>query len=117
TLQAFARAVFGEQREIRLRPDFFPFTEPSVEVDVSCFNCSDGVSADGLRCSVCKGNAWLEILGAGMVDPNVFGYVREHGYDPEQVQGFAFGMGVERIAMLKHGIPDLRIFYENDVRF
>src|SRR5436309_7808864 len=117
TLQAFARAVFGEQREIRLRPDFFPFTEPSVEVDVSCFNCSDGVSADGLRCPICKGTAWLEILGAGMVDPNVFGYVREHGYDPEQVQGFAFGMGVERIAMLKHGIPDLRIFYENDVRF
>jgi phenylalanyl-tRNA synthetase alpha chain len=117
TLQAFARAVFGEQREIRLRPSFFPFTEPSVEVDVSCFNCIGGVTADGERCSICKGTAWLEILGSGMVDPNVFGYVREHGYDPEQVQGFAFGMGIERIAMLKHGIPDLKLFYENDVRF
>jgi phenylalanyl-tRNA synthetase alpha chain len=117
TLQAFARAIFGEQREIRLRPDFFPFTEPSVEVDVSCFNCNGGVTAAGDRCSICKGTAWLEILGAGMVDPNVFGYVRERGYDPEQIQGFAFGMGVERIAMLKHGVPDLRMFYDNDVRF
>jgi phenylalanyl-tRNA synthetase alpha chain len=117
TLQVFARAVFGEQREIRLRPDYFPFTEPSVEVDVSCFNCAGGVTPEGNRCPICKGTAWLEILGAGMVDPNVFGYVREHGYDPEQVQGFAFGMGVERIAMLKHGVPDLRMFYENDVRF
>ena len=117
TLEAFARAIFGERREIRLRPDFFPFTEPSVEVDVSCFNCVGGVTAEGERCPVCKGNAWLEILGAGMVDPNVFGYVREHGYDPDEVQGFAFGMGIERIALLKHGIPDLRMFYENDVRF
>jgi len=117
TLQAFARAIFGEQREIRLRPSFFPFTEPSVEVDVSCFNCARGVTADGERCPICKGSAWLEILGSGMVDPNVFGYVREHGYDPEQIQGFAFGMGIERIAMLKHGIPNLRLFYENDVRF
>jgi phenylalanyl-tRNA synthetase alpha chain len=117
TLLAFARAIFGPEREIRLRPDFFPFTEPSVEVDVSCFNCTDGVSADGERCSICKGTAWLEILGAGMVDPNVFGYVREHGYDPERIQGFAFGMGVERIAMLKHRLPDLRLFYDNDIRF
>jgi phenylalanyl-tRNA synthetase alpha chain len=127
TLQVFARAVFGEEREIRLRPDFFPFTEPSVEVDVSCFNCTGGVIAaprasgsepvDGSRCPICKGTGWLEILGAGMVDPNVFDNVREHGYDPEQVQGFAFGMGVERIAMLKHGVPDLRMLYENDIRF
>jgi phenylalanyl-tRNA synthetase alpha chain len=117
TLLAFARAVFGSERQVRLRPDFFPFTEPSVEVDVSCFNCTDGVTAAGERCSICKGSAWLEILGAGMVDPNVLGYVREHGYDPEQVQGFAFGMGIERIAMLKHGIPDLRLFFENDIRF
>jgi phenylalanyl-tRNA synthetase alpha chain len=117
TLQAFARAIFGPEREIRLRPDFFPFTEPSVEVDVSCFNCVGGVTADGQRCSICKGTGWLEILGAGMVDPNVFEYVREYGYDPEQVQGFAFGMGIERIAMLKHGVPDLRLFYDNDVRF
>jgi phenylalanyl-tRNA synthetase alpha chain len=117
TLQAFARAMLGERREIRLRPSFFPFTEPSVEVDVSCFNCVAGVTADGVRCSICKGNAWLEILGSGMVDPNVFGYVREHGYDPEQVQGFAFGMGIERVAMLKHGIPDLKLLYQNDIRF
>jgi phenylalanyl-tRNA synthetase alpha chain len=117
TLLAFARAIFGPEREVRLRPDFFPFTEPSVEVDVSCFNCAGGVTAEGQRCSICKGAGWLEILGAGMVDPNVFGYVREYGYDPEQVQGFAFGMGIERIAMLKHGVPDLRLLYDNDVRF
>jgi phenylalanyl-tRNA synthetase alpha chain len=117
TLLAFARAVFGEEREVRLRPHFFPFTEPSVEVDVSCFNCVDGITADGERCPLCKGTSWIEILGAGMVDPNVFGYVAEHGYDPERVQGFAFGMGIERIAMLKHGVPDLRVFYDNDIRF
>jgi phenylalanyl-tRNA synthetase alpha chain len=117
TLLTFARAIFGEEREVRLRPHFFPFTEPSVEVDVSCFNCVDGITAEGTRCPLCKGTSWIEILGAGMVDPNVFEYVRSNGYDPEQVQGFAFGMGIERIAMLKHGIPDLRLFYDNDVRF
>jgi phenylalanyl-tRNA synthetase alpha chain len=117
TLLTFARAIFGEERQVRLRPHFFPFTEPSVEVDVSCFNCTDGVTKDGERCPLCKGTAWIEILGAGMVDPNVFGYVKDHGYDPEQIQGFAFGMGIERIAMLKHGVPDLRLFYDNDVRF
>ena len=117
TLLAFARAIFGEEREIRLRPHFIPFTEPSVEADVSCFNCTGGITADGQRCPICKGTAWLEILGAGMVDPNVFEYVRDHGYDPEKVQGFAFGMGIERIAMLKHGVPDLRLLYDNDVRF
>jgi phenylalanyl-tRNA synthetase alpha chain len=117
TLLAFARAIFGDDREVRLRPHFFPFTEPSVEVDVSCFNCTDGITKDGQRCSLCKGTAWIEILGSGMVDPNVFEYVREHGYDPEQVQGFAFGMGIERIAMLKHGVPDLRLLYDNDIRF
>jgi phenylalanyl-tRNA synthetase alpha chain len=118
TLLAFARAIFGEQREVRLRPHFFPFTEPSVEVDVSCFQCSGtGVLDGGSRCNLCKGTGWLEILGSGMVDPNVFGYVRDHGYDPERHQGFAFGMGVERIAMLKHGVPDLRLFYDNDLRF
>jgi phenylalanyl-tRNA synthetase alpha chain len=116
TLLAVARAIFGDEREIRLRPDFFPFTEPSVEVDVSCFNCIDGVTSDGERCPLCKGTSWIEILGAGMVDPNVFAYVREHGYDPEQISGFAFGMGIERIAMLRHGVPDLRMFFENDVR-
>jgi phenylalanyl-tRNA synthetase alpha chain len=117
TLLAFARAIFGEDRRVRLRPHFFPFTEPSVEVDVSCFNCRDGFLADGSRCPLCKGEGWIEILGAGEVDPNVFEYVREHGYDPERHQGFAFGMGIERIAMLKHGVPDLRLFYENDLRF
>jgi len=127
TLLAFARAIFGEEREVRLRPHFFPFTEPSVEVDVSCFNCVDGIvgaprgSASepvvGQRCPLCKGTAWIEILGSGMVDPNVFEHVRQYGYDPERVQGFAFGMGIERIAMLKHGVPDLRLFYDNDIRF
>jgi phenylalanyl-tRNA synthetase alpha chain len=116
TLLAFARAIFGPERKVRLRPHFFPFTEPSVEVDVSCFNCVDGITAKGERCPLCKGTSWIEILGAGMVDPNVLAYVREYGYDPEQVQGFAFGMGIERIAMLRHGVPDLRLMYENDVR-
>jgi phenylalanyl-tRNA synthetase alpha chain len=123
TLLAFAKAVFGDEREVRLRPHFFPFTEPSVEVDVSCFNCKgSGFLRDGSRCNLCKGEGWLEILGAGEVDPNVYSYVpttaaNAPGYDPEKVQGFAWGMGVERIAMLKHGIPDLRLYYENDLRF
>ncbi len=117
TLLRFARAIYGEDREVRLRPHFFPFTEPSVELDVSCFNCRDGVTAEGERCSLCKGTSWIELLGAGMVDPNVFEYVRDYGYDPEKVQGFAFGMGIERIAQLKHGLPDMRLLYDNDVRF
>jgi phenylalanyl-tRNA synthetase alpha chain len=116
TLLAFARAIFGEDRQVRMRPHFFPFTEPSVEVDVSCFNCRDGFLADGGRCPLCKGEAWIEILGAGMVDPNVLEHVRECGYDPEKYQGFAFGMGIERIAQLKHGLPDLRLLFDNDVR-
>jgi phenylalanyl-tRNA synthetase alpha chain len=118
TLLAFARAMFGEERDVRMRPHFFPFTEPSVEVDVSCFQCAgQGFLGDGSRCPLCKGERWIEVLGAGMVDPNVFEHVREHGYDPERVQGFAFGLGVERVAMLKHEVPDLRLFYDNDVRF
>jgi phenylalanyl-tRNA synthetase alpha chain len=123
TLLAFARAVFGDERDVRLRPHFFPFTEPSVEVDVSCFHCGGkGFLKDGTRCYLCKGEGWLEVLGAGEVDPNVYSYVpttdaNSPGYDPEKVQGFAWGMGVERIAMLKHGIPDLRLYYENDLRF
>jgi phenylalanyl-tRNA synthetase alpha chain len=117
TLDEFARAIFGPERRTRFRPGFFPFTEPSVEVDVSCFRCAGtGELGDGSRDPLCKGTGWIEILGAGMVDPNVFGFVRENGYDPEAVQGFAFGMGIERIAMLKHGVPDLRKFFENDVR-
>jgi phenylalanyl-tRNA synthetase alpha chain len=109
TLLAFSRAIFGPDREIRLRPHFFPFTEPSVEVDISCFM----EHVPGTRCPVCRDTGWLEILGAGMVDPNVFGHV---GYDAERLSGFAFGMGIERIAMLKHGIPDLRLLYDNDLR-
>ena len=117
TLDALARGIFGPERETRFRPGFFPFTEPSVEVDVSCFGCGGtGRLPDGSRDPLCKGVGWIEILGSGMVDPNVFGFVRENGYDPERVQGFAFGMGIERIAMLKHAIPDLRKFFENDVR-
>ncbi len=118
TLLAFARAVFGDEREVRLRPHFFPFTEPSVEVDVSCFQCNGtGHLKDGARCNICKGEGWIEILGAGEVDPNVYGYIDDDRYDAEKVQGFAWGLGIERIAALKHGVPALRLFYENDVRF
>ncbi len=114
-LLEFARAIFGPEREIRLRPHYFPFTEPSVEVDVSCFACGGtGVLPGGGRDNLCKGSGWIEILGSGMVDPNVFGFV---DYDPERYQGFAFGMGIERIAMLRHGVPDLRLFFDNDLPF
>jgi phenylalanyl-tRNA synthetase alpha chain len=117
TLDEMLRAIFGAGREARMRPHFFPFTEPSVEFDVSCFQCEgSGELAGGERCNLCKGIGWIEIGGAGMVDPNVLGFVESHGYDPERVQGFAFGMGVERIAMLRHGVPDLRRFFDNDVR-
>lgn len=107
TLETFARRMFGEDRRVRFRPHFFPFTEPSAEVDVSCNMCG------GVGCRVCKWTGWLEILGAGMVDPNVFSYV---GYDAEKWSGFAFGMGVERIALLKYGVPDIRYFFDNDLR-
>ena len=114
-LLEFARAIFGPEREIRLRPHYFPFTEPSVEVDVSCFACGGtGMLPGGGRDNLCKGSGWIEILGSGMVDPNVFGFV---DYDPERYQGFAFGMGIERIAMLRHGVPDLRLFFDNDLPF
>jgi phenylalanyl-tRNA synthetase alpha chain len=117
TLLALCRAIFGEEREVRLRPHFFPFTEPSVEVDVSCFQCGgSGSLDDGERCNLCKGQGWIEILGAGMVDPDVLGFVEGNGYDPERVQGFAFGIGIERVAMLRHAVPDLRRFFDNDVR-
>jgi phenylalanyl-tRNA synthetase alpha chain len=118
TLQEAARALFGPERETRLKPDYFPFTEPSVQVDVSCFACGGSGRLDGgERDPLCKGTGWIEILGAGMVHPNVFGFVDSDAYDPATTQGFAFGMGIERIAMLKHAIPDLRLFFENDVRF
>jgi len=108
TLMKLLRELFGENVRMRLRPSFFPFTEPSAEVDISCVMC------DGAGCRVCKQTGWLEILGSGMVHPNV---LEMSGYDPSKVSGFAFGMGVERIAMLYYGINDLRLFYENDVRF
>ena len=118
TLLAFAQGVFGDERDVRFRPHFFPFTEPSVELDVSCFVCDGrGFMRDGSRCHLCKGEGWIELLGAGEVDPNVFEYVREHGYDPERHQGFAWGMGIERIAALKYGVPDIRLLYDNDLRF
>jgi phenylalanyl-tRNA synthetase alpha chain len=115
-LLAFARQMFGEDTEVRLRPGYFPFTEPSVEVDVSCFRCGGTGYVGSDRCPTCKGEGWIEILGSGMVDPNVLGYVIDNGYDPERVQGFAWGMGIERIAMLVHEVPDLRLLFENDVR-
>jgi len=117
-LLEFARAMFGPEREVRLRSGYFPFTEPSVEVDISCFRCGgSGHMPDGSRDPLCKGSGWIEILGSGMVDPNVYGFVEDMGYDPERVQGFAFGMGIDRIAMLKYGVPDLRLMFENDLRF
>lgn len=108
TLEHFVHQMFGPDRRVRLRPHFFPFTEPSAEVDISCGICG------GSGCRSCGGEGWLEILGCGMVDPNVFGYV---GIDPERYTGFAFGMGAERIAALKYGVPDLRLFIEGDTRF
>ncbi len=108
-LTIFAKQMFGESTKMRFRPSFFPFTEPSAEVDISCILCG----GEG-KCSLCGGKGWLEILGAGMVNPKVFEKV---GYDPEKVTGFAFGMGVERIAILKYGISDIRMFFENDLRF
>lgn len=108
TLEILAKRLFGEDREIRFRPSYFPFTEPSIEVDVSCFKCG------GVGCSICKETGWIEILGSGMVHPNVLAGC---GYDPEKYTGFAFGMGPERIAMLKYGITDIRNFYTNDLRF
>jgi phenylalanyl-tRNA synthetase alpha chain len=108
TLELFARELFGPDSRIRFRPSFFPFTEPSAEVDVLCFFCK------GSGCRVCKASGWLEILGCGMVHPQVF---RNVGYDPEEFTGWAFGMGVERVAMLKYGIDDIRLFFDNDLRF
>jgi len=107
-LTAFLKKVFGDKTTLRFRPSFFPFTEPSAEVDIRCVICS------GRGCRVCKQSGWLEILGSGMVDPAVFQNV---GYDPEVYTGFAFGLGLERIAMLKYGISDIRLFFENDIRF
>lgn len=108
TLELFIKKMFGEKREIRLRSSYFPFTEPSVEVDVTCAECG------GKGCPMCKGSGYIEILGAGMVHPNV---LRMNGYDPDVYSGFAFGVGIERVAMLRYGIDDIRRFYQNDMRF
>ena len=108
TLDVFAKKMFGEKREIRLRPSYFPFTEPSVEVDISCANCG------GKGCAMCKGTGWIEVLGAGMVNPHV---LEMCGFDPKEYQGFAFGIGLERVAMLKYDIDNIRDFYNNDLRF
>ncbi len=108
TLQVFANKLFGEGRQIRFRPSYFPFTEPSVEVDISCFNCQ------GKGCSICKHTGWIEILGAGMVNPKVLDMC---GFNSTKYQGFAFGVGIERVAMLKYGIDDIRHFYSSDLRF
>ena len=108
TLVSFAKQFYGEELKYRFRPSFFPFTEPSAEMDITCYICN------GKGCRVCKHTGWLEILGCGMVDPNVFNYVN---YDSEKYTGYAFGIGIERIAMLKYGIDDIRIFFENDLRF
>ena len=108
TLEYIASNFFGPQTKVRFRPSFFPFTEPSVEVDLTCSNCG------GKGCSLCKGTGWIEVLGAGMVNPFV---LENCGIDSKKYTGFAFGWGVERIAMIKYGIPDIRLFYENDQRF
>jgi phenylalanyl-tRNA synthetase alpha chain len=108
TLFAFARQFYGRDIKYRFRPSFFPFTEPSAEMDITCYLCH------GKGCRVCKHTGWLEILGCGMVDPNVFTAV---GYDPEEITGYAFGMGIERVSLLRHGINDIRILFENDIRF
>jgi phenylalanyl-tRNA synthetase alpha chain len=114
-LTHFLREMFSADTGVRFRPSFFPFTEPSAEIDIQCLICGgSGQTGSGQTCRVCKRSGWLEILGAGMIDPEVFRFV---GYDPEKVSGFAFGMGVERIAMLKYGIDDIRLFFENDQRF
>jgi phenylalanyl-tRNA synthetase alpha chain len=108
TMELFASTIFGGHREVRMRTSFFPFTEPSVEFDITCYLC------DGAGCPVCKHSGWIEMGGAGEVDPNVLETV---GYDPEEWQGFAFGLGIDRIAFLRHGLPDLRLYWENDIRF
>jgi phenylalanyl-tRNA synthetase alpha chain len=115
TIEYFVKQFFGPGVKTRFRPSYFPFTEPSVEFDVSCIFCGgSGTSAAGGTCSKCKGAGWIELFGAGMVDPAVYGFVK---YDPKKVSGFAFGMGIDRLAMLKYGIDDIQVFFQNDARF
>ena len=111
TLLHFMRAIFGPDRAVRFRTHYFPFTEPSIEPDVSCFLC------EGRGCAVCKQSGWLEMGGSGMVDPKLYEFVGTDRYDPEEVSGFAFGLGLERIAQLRHGLPDIRLLWQNDLRF
>ena len=119
TLDHAMKALFGSDVKTSFRPSFFPFTEPSAEMFVSCFVCggSGKRGSDNAPCRPCKQTGWIEILGCGMVDPNVFEFVKHNGYDPEKISGFAFGMGVDRIAMLKYGLDDLQLFFQGDVRF
>jgi phenylalanyl-tRNA synthetase alpha chain len=114
TLQFFAREIFGAETQIRLRPSYFPFVEPGAEVDVSCFMCRDGGAAARSQCRLCKATGWIEILGAGMVHPRLLEIA---GYKEPGLTGFAFGMGIERIAMLMHKVPDLRLMFQGDIRF
>ena len=117
TLDHAMKALFGSQVKTSFRPSFFPFTEPSAEMFVSCFICGGTGKRGEEPCRPCKRTGWIEILGCGMVDPNVFEFVKHNGYDPERISGFAFGMGVDRIAMLKYGLDDLQLFFQGDVRF
>ena len=115
TIEYFVKQFFGSGVKTRFRPSYFPFTEPSVEFDASCVFCNgQGTNSSGLTCSKCKGSGWIELFGAGMVDPAVYGFVN---YDPKKVSGFAFGIGIDRLAMLKYGIDDIQVFFQNDVRF
>jgi phenylalanyl-tRNA synthetase alpha chain len=111
TLDHAMKLLFGSSVKTRFYPSFFPFTEPSADVQITCFKCG------GKGCRLCKNSGWIELLGCGMVDPGVFKFVETHGYNPQKISGFAFGMGVERIAMLKYGIDDIQLFYQGDVRF
>jgi phenylalanyl-tRNA synthetase alpha chain len=115
TIEYFVKQFFGLGVKTRFRPSYFPFTEPSVEFDASCIFCNGtGANSSGATCSKCKGSGWIELFGAGMVDPAVYGFVN---YDPKKVSGFAFGIGIDRLAMLKYGIDDIQVFFQNDVRF
>jgi phenylalanyl-tRNA synthetase alpha chain len=121
TIEAFLHALFGEEYPVRFRPSYFPYTEPSVEADLGCIVCGGSGRLPAGACRICKATGWLEILGSGMVNPAVFEAVNARlgrvAYDPEEVTGFALGLGIERVAMVRHGVDDIRLFYENDLRF
>jgi phenylalanyl-tRNA synthetase alpha chain len=118
TLDHAMKALFGSSVKTHFRPSFFPFTEPSAELYVTCFICGGSGKRDGnIPCRPCKQTGWIEVLGCGMVDPNVFEFVKDNGYDPKKVSGFAFGMGVDRLALLKYGVDDIQLFFQGDIRF